>query len=66
MNVKEMGALIDYLRTVNHDCIINACYDGYIFVQDDSWNLDSDIMFNLGFVWDRENDWYAFDADRGV
>lgn len=67
MNRKSMGELIDYLRTVPkwHD-EIGACFDGYIFVQDDEELLDSDKLYEIGFVYDKQNNWYAFDADRGV
>lgn len=67
MNLREIGALVDYLRTVpDHSGDIGACFDGYIFVQDDGDDLDSDRMYELGFTWDRHERWYAFDADRGV
>ncbi len=67
MNIKSMGKLVDYLRSVPEwDGRIDACFDGYIFIEDHEEQLNSDTLYELGFLYDRLNDWYSFEEDRGV
>lgn len=65
--VKQLVAYIDTLpeeRTKWFDLV--ACFDGYIALQCERDEVDDDVMFELGYTWDDDNDWYSFDEDRGV
>lgn len=68
MNIKQLTELTTYLNTLSEDdqdgITIGACFEGYIFIEDYFGNvLDSNTMFNIGYVYIGNCKWYALEGE---